>query len=330
MKYWIGFLLVGLWLWGEEKTPFLEPSPVVPQEKPSLQSTYVPEEQGLEEKQEDLGLEYLNAIQDSFFAKTRKLTDNNLNIHYHKGQTYKIRLRYAMATSFIFENDRIARYINGDPVGFAIEELKDSQEQIQYLIIKPLKMGIDTNLIVFGTSGQIYTFYLFSTHFTNHKQPIFSVYITHPLLAPQAPSIPIPKKASPSPKPETYEKEEGAYLIIGDGVNQLRIKKAEIQGNFYQKPKSQRTWWSLWLYKKVSQRAKKLQASKIFRDKDYTYFKYDQSDNERKFPVVFRVVDGYDNPLNTKIIGDYIVAEDVGDKFTLRLGEEYVCVERIP
>lgn len=323
------------------------------------EEVYKPENQNFNTNDDefDNSMEFLDAIQNSFFVGNRKNTDNNLNINYKRGLTYKIRLRYAMATSFIFENDKVLRYINGDSAGFSIDEIKDDNDNITSLIIKPLKIGIDSNLIVFGKSGQVYTFYIFSTHFTNRRQPLFSVYIKNSdenikikkleelkkqnqiLLKNQSQSKTISKREQKIREKQeemmkvdysAYEKDEGKFLVIGDTINRLYIEKANIKKDFYQKPKSKRTWWSLWIYKKVSKGSLKIQAIEIFRDKDYTYFKYDRANNQNKFPVVFRVVDGYDNPVNTKVVGNYIIAEDISDKFTLKLGDEYVCVERIP
>lgn len=39
-------------------------------------------------------------------------------------------------------------------------------------------IGIDTNLTVIGESGTIYTFYIFSTHFTNRRDPAFTVFVS--------------------------------------------------------------------------------------------------------------------------------------------------------
>lgn len=346
IKFFLVFICFIAMYAEQTPTPFADNNSNNDKQQEVKKETYIAEKESIEEG-EDNSLEFLDAIQNSFFVSSRKDTDNNLNIVYKRGQTYKIRLRYAMVTSFIFENDVVEKYINGDPVGFSIEEVRDFDENIKSLIIKPLKIGIDSNLIVFGKSGQVYTFYLFATHFTNRRQPLFSVYIKNSekvkggINANTTNTKNDFKNSKAKAKIQNqeeekmridysaYEKDEGKFLVIGDEVNRLYIEKAKIQRDFYQKPKAKRTWWSLWLYKKPSNGSKKIQAKEIFRDKDYTYFKYNRADNQNKFPTVFRVVDGYDNPVNTKIVGDYIVAEDVSDKFTLKLGEEYVCVERI-
>ncbi|MDU9775131.1 TrbG/VirB9 family P-type conjugative transfer protein, partial [Helicobacter pylori] len=60
----------------------------------------------------------------------------------------------------------------------------------------------------------------------------------------------------------------------------------------------------------------------------YTYFRYDRDQAFSKFPYTYKVVDGYDNPINSRVVGNYIIAEDVSKKWTLRSGKEYVCVRR--
>lgn len=79
-------------------------------------------------------------------------------------------------------------------------------------------------------------------------------------------------------------------------------------------------------YGKVSKESIKLQAKEIFHDKKWTYFKFDRELATSKFPAIFRVIDGYDNPMNSRIVGDYLIVETIADKWTMRIGDEWVCV----
>ncbi|WP_257875387.1 TrbG/VirB9 family P-type conjugative transfer protein [Helicobacter sp. 12S02232-10] len=332
-----------------------------------------------EKEQNASKMMFLNAIQNSFFSRKRNLQDNNLNIHYVAGDTHKIRLRYAMSTMFVFDNDSILYISLGDPSGFEVETpQKEGFDLSNILLIKPLLIGIDTNLTIIGKSGKIYTFYLFSTHFTNSRNPVLSVFVSdsrkigkidvdknkeqkekeekfkklqeknsylldmkNPFSKPQESS----QDAYSNPKSgkndgddviskkidySSKEIDDGKFIRIGDGVNHLFIDKSQIQKDYYQKPKAKRTWQSLWLYKKTSKEAENMQSQEIFDDGKYTYFKFDREKSISKFPYAYKVVDQYDNPVNSRIVGNYIIAEDVGRKWTLRLGDEYVCVEKIP
>ncbi|MCQ2805973.1 TrbG/VirB9 family P-type conjugative transfer protein [Helicobacter pylori] len=275
----------------------------------------------------------LNAIQGSFFDKNRSKMSNTLNIDYFQGQTYKIRLRYAMATLLFFSKP-ISDFVLGDKVGFDAKIL-ESNDRI--LLIKPLQIGVDSNISVIDNEGKIFSFYVFSTTFTSSKHPNLQVFIedknyySNAFLKPQnkenmaenAPKdAPINNKPLKVGKEETKEKEE--VIIIGDNTNAMKIIKKDIQKGYKALKSSQRKWYCLWACSKKSKLS--LMPKEIFNDKQFTYFKFDKRLALSKFPVIYKVVDGYDNPVNTRIVGDYIIAEDVSAKWTLRLGKDYLCI----
>ncbi|MGL2352909.1 TrbG/VirB9 family P-type conjugative transfer protein [Helicobacter pylori] len=279
----------------------------------------------------------LNAIQGSFFDKNRSKMSNTLNIDYFQGQTYKIRLRYAMATLLFFSKP-ISDFVLGDKVGFDAKIL-ESNDRI--LLIKPLQIGVDSNISVIDNEGKIFSFYVFSTTFTSSKHPNLQVFIedknyySNAFLKPQkenkentlenAPTNNKPLKEEPlkEEKEETKEKEEET-ITIGDNTNAMKIVKKDIQKGYKALKSSQRKWYCLWACSKKSKPS--LMPKEIFNDKQFTYFKFDKRLALSKFPVIYKVVDGYDNPVNTRIVGDYIIAEDVSAKWTLRLGKDYLCI----
>lgn len=273
----------------------------------------------------------LNAIQGSFFDKNRSKMSNTLNINYFQGQTYKIRLRYAMATLLFFSKP-ISDFVLGDKVGFDAKIL-ESNDRI--LLIKPLQIGVDSNISVIDSEGKIFSFYVFSTTFTSSKHPNLQVFIedknyyTNAFIKPQKENQEniaenVPKDAPKNNhKPLKEEKEEEA-IIIGDNTNAMKIIKKDIQKGYKALKSSQRKWYCLWACSKKSKLS--LMPEEIFNDKQFTYFKFDKRLALSKFPVIYKVVDGYDNPVNTRIVGDYIIAEDVSAKWTLRLGKDYLCI----
>ncbi len=278
----------------------------------------------------------LNAIQGSFFDKNRSKMSNTLNIDYFQGQTYKIRLRYAMATLLFFSKP-ISDFVLGDKVGFDAKIL-ESNDRI--LLIKPLQIGVDSNISVIDNEGKIFSFYVFSTTFTSSKHPNLQVFIedknyySNAFMKPQnkenalenAPTNdnkPLKEEPLKEEKEETKEKEEET-IIIGDNTNAMKIVKKDIQKGYRALKSSQRKWYCLGICSKKSKPS--LMPEEIFNDKQFTYFKFDKKLALSKFPVIYKVVDGYDNPVNTRIVGDYIIAEDVSAKWTLRLGKDYLCI----
>ncbi|OLQ57491.1 conjugal transfer protein [Helicobacter pylori] len=275
----------------------------------------------------------LNAIQGSFFDKNRSKMSNTLNVDYFQGQTYKIRLRYAMATLLFFSKP-ISDFVLGDKVGFDAKIL-ESNDRI--LLIKPLQIGVDSNISVIDNEGKIFSFYVFSTTFTSSKHPNLQVFIedknyySNAFMKPQnkentLEKAPTNNKPLKEEKEETKEKEEET-ITIGDNTNAMKIVKKDIQKGYRALKSSQRKWYCLWICSKKSKLS--LMPEEIFNDKQFTYFKFDKKLALSKFPVIYKVVDGYDNPVNTRIVGDYIIAEDVSAKWTLRSGKDYLCIRFI-
>ncbi|MFV9875727.1 MAG: P-type conjugative transfer protein VirB9 [Rickettsiales endosymbiont of Dermacentor nuttalli] len=75
----------------------------------------------------------------------------------------------------------------------------------------------------------------------------------------------------------------------------------------------------------------KISPIKIFDDSDFTYFQFREKNTE--IPAFFIVdSDGNEGIVNYRVSGKYIVVERIAPRFTLRLGNDVVCVfnEAIP
>ncbi|GAA7909005.1 hypothetical protein HpCOL288_14090 [Helicobacter pylori] len=369
-----------------------------------------------------------NAIQNNFFAKNRSIKDNTHFIHYTIGDTFNIRLRYAMTTTFIFD-EPIAQVVLGDDIGFSTKMLGEDKEHLisNILLIKPLQIGVDSNLTIIGKSGKVYSFYVFSTTYTSSKNPALMVYVsskeyfkhftsskketnkeiktTHntpnknaktshnapkkiakklPSIKEQnlksknptttktaianaplslnrfkSPSYPVSnaldnsRKASENFKvisngAKTFKehrhsqdemkyvdysakiKDDGKFIKIGDNVNHIYINKKKMEYGYVIIDKKKRKWYCLWMCKKVvKSKYKDDLPTQIFNDEQFTYFKFNRSNARSKFPVVYKVIDGYDNPVNSRVVGDYLIAEDVSNQWNLKLGKAYLCIEKI-
>src|SRR5260370_10582803 len=64
---------------------------------------------------------------------------------------------------------------------------------------------------------------------------------------------------------------------------------------------------------------------RVFSDGVFTWFDYGARWDCEGLPAVYRVIDGVDTPVNTRIKGSMLVAEASG-AFTLRNGQRTVCV----
>lgn len=288
---------------------------------------------------------FLDAVQKKFWSPSRKPSDNTLNIKFVAGETHKIRTRANMTTTIILDGDKIASVIIGDSVGFEMKELGTSKYDLSNILtIKPKLIGIDTNLTIIGESGNIYSFYVFSTDHKNRRNPAFLVFVSEIRKIDKIKVENLEEKAKkeqekafkkligndsnssdekeiegiPANPNDSIEEETDKEIIIGDKINKIKIKKNEIKRVYTQYPKKNRGI--------VSKAAVKLQAKDIFHDKKWTYFKFDRELATSKFPAIFRVIDGYDNPMNSRVVGNYLIVETIADKWTMRIGNEWVCV----
>ncbi|WP_258030922.1 TrbG/VirB9 family P-type conjugative transfer protein, partial [Campylobacter concisus] len=86
--------------------------------------------------------------------------------------------------------------------------------------------------------------------------------------------------------------ESDKYKIIKDGIAELKVLKSDIYTGYTQKAKKENEW---------------LLSAEIFSDKKFTYFKY-AKDEMPQIPTIFAVIDKQDSPVETRVIGDYIIA----------------------
>lgn len=76
---------------------------------------------------------------------------------------------------------------------------------------------------------------------------------------------------------------------------------------------------------------KEIEPLRIFDDGRFTYMKF--KDINADLPAVYLVnSDGYESLVNFRMVGNYLVIEMVAPRFTLRSGEDYVCIfnENLP
>ena len=234
----------------------------------------------------------LKALQQKFHSKKYSGYENTQVVKYQPDKTIKIRTRHAMATTLIFDSE-IDNFVLGDQTGFKIEQIPSQPNAIAII---PQLIGIDTSLTIFTSDGKIHTFYIFSTDYKNSNDPSFIVRIKDS------------EKANLA-KLETDSKE---YLTIKDGIAELKVKKSDIYSGYTQKAKKENEW---------------LLSAEIFSDKKFTYFKYSK-DEMPQIPTIYAVIDKQDSPVETRVIGDYIIAETINPKFTIKSGDSYVCVDR--
>jgi type IV secretory pathway VirB9-like protein len=103
-------------------------------------------------------------------------------VNYSETKVYKLRLRPLITTHIaLMKGDNPIGYGLGDETNFKFEMLKDKSKTFNLdniVTITPISENVDTNLIIYTNTGNIYNFYLFSTGIKNNKIPIMNFIIT--------------------------------------------------------------------------------------------------------------------------------------------------------
>lgn len=266
----------------------------------------------------DSGLD-LRAIQPAFNESLA--TDNIARYNYDDSLTYKLRLRQNMNTTIVLpEGEKIIAYSLGDNQFFTFNywlNLSETESKPiirkNIAIIVPKNPGVDTNLTLFGESGLIYSFYLRTDSFNSEHLPHLVAYIDNPdmkslMLA--SLNDELSKKSNDLP---TIDKDEETAEIKSDFLRELPpIDPTKINRDY-----------------EVVSRKNSLAPSEIFDDGNgFTYFKFGDGnlDKIEQAPALYRVVDGYDVPVNWELVNGYYVAKTVSKGWTLRAGKKHLCI----
>lgn len=260
----------------------------------------------------------LKAIQTAFDESDPRA--NVKRIPYHPDMTYKIRLREFMGSAIILPpGEKIVSYTLFEKHNFTVTPLSDQNPLLTNVFnVYARYHGADTNLIVHGESGNIYSFYLRVDSVKSPEMPDLVTYIEDPpttermeALAAQATFE--EEKAIKAAEAEAKKKAEAEEESGNDYLKSLPTKVSPDDLNF------------AYILKGGNDDIKPI---RVFDDGHFTFFQYGQEDLDhvQTLPTVYRVVEGYDTPVNTRISGGCIVAETTNAKWTLRSGETHFCV----
>ena len=222
------------------------------------------------------------------------------NVSYSQQEVIKLRLREFMTTTVVFPSwEKLDEIIVGDASTFEASQAKDN-----ILLLKPKEfIGADSNITVIGKSGLVYTFYVRSEGFNSENLPDLRVHVHVPG------TIPV----SFSPAPSNQEKAEpGDPSKRESNPNESYPQKLE--------PRLDRL-----TFKWTMSGDPSLAPQQVFSDGVRTWFNFGHTLEEQDLPVIARVIDGIDTPVNTRLEGTMIIAESVGI-FTLRNGDRVVCI----
>lgn len=248
--------------------------------------------------------------------------DNVLIVQHDKHVTHKLRLREMMNTLIVLPyGEKIEAVSLGDKSNFVFEPVRnDSGVSFDNMgNIRAIYPGADTNLSLITSDGNIYSFYLRVDTVKSYFMPDLIVYVESETikakhLLEKKQKIEAVKKAEDDKKAQVLATQyssnpkDGEYLKTRSDTN-----AADLNFNYKQKSGDE-----------------SLMPVRIMDDGLWTYFQYadDNLDRVKNLPAIYRVVDGFDTPVNSRIEGGTIVVETTSDKWTLRSGNAHACVRK--
>ncbi|EKO3958200.1 TrbG/VirB9 family P-type conjugative transfer protein [Vibrio fluvialis] len=264
----------------------------------------------------------LNAQQETF--DTSSATANTMIVPYNPTVTYKLAVREVMGTTIVLpEGEGIVSHRLGDPTYWAFDAEGDDTDAVLPRIasVQVLMPGSDTSLTIVGSSGNIYTFYLRGYTWKAKVDPTLTVYISDERLQTKLESM----------KRRQLAQEKAARDREAAVEEEKRQRRLAREKNDYLKEAAVNPEDYDFGYK-IEGGDEDLAPYYVYDDGIFTFFKFDdktQSTKNRPLPVVYKVVDESDSPVNASTVGERTIrVEGVNNAWTLRLGEKSLCVKR--
>lgn len=229
--------------------------------------------------------------------------------------SYKAQVREWMVTTIeLPRGEEIESVDLGDQKGFQV-----SQRGKNRLAVRPVGHGYDTNLIVYGKSGALYPIYLRATGFNATSVSDFVVRIQGTVSLPSDDmAVPIkgnadkPQKGLPPGLPTVFTGATPVATPAPDFVEDAPFDPSKLRG---------------WGQYRLSGNDDSMEPDTVYRDDRFTYIKYGEKRwTQTELPTAYVVVDGVDELVNTRVMGDVFVVESTRPKITLKSGESYLCI----
>lgn len=213
------------------------------------------------------------------------------NVRHDPGQAIRLRIREGAHTMIALpEWERVS----SDKIFVGSKEVaRLNLTPPNKLILVPGSAGYDGTITVIGDSGIIYAFYIIVENDISKNVPDFIVYVN----ARQ------PLDWTPPP-------------YRGDGRNKDFLRELPFRADTAEVA-----------FDMVG--AAEIAPASVMSDGVFTYLFYGSKIDRSPLPTVNAVVDGIDQPVNTRRVGQVLVVErGVGEGLTLRHGQKTVCIRR--
>jgi ComB9 competence protein len=255
--------------------------------------------------------------------------------------SYKVRLREFMVTVIeLPRGEKISAFDNGDPQSFEVKQRGDNR-----LAVKPTGgYGIDTNLVIYGKSGNIYPLYLRAEGYNSKNVPDLRYVIEGAVRVDNASTLddqPAGSDGQGIDHPTTGGKTSAAgsaypalslaamaeaRAAAGSASSSSTKSGAAAKADFVEArpfdPDKLRGWGQYKLWGSGDE----LMPETVFRDDYFTYVRFGEKFKSIELPTAYVVVDGIDEVVNTRVQGTTFVIESTQPLISLKSGKSYLCI----
>lgn len=258
----------------------------------------------------------LKAVQEAF--DTAKDTENVAIYDYGLNKTYAVRMRVNMATMIVLPSwERVKAFSLADDLFFSVTNF-DNEDMLNHLILQSNVAGVDTNLVVVGDSGQIYNFYLRNDPVDSPEVPHFTVYIKG-----AAPLEFLERERAEKAHKEAQKAAQNYGKAITPAIEQSALEKAKADYLNSLPDKD-----DIDLDYEISGDVE-IAPRAVYSRHGWTFFDFRETLPSDRLPVLYKVVDGYDAVINSRMENGFLVAETISEEgWTLRNGDKVVCVKK--
>lgn len=274
----------------------------------------------------------LNAVQAAFDDSDPRA--NVVHFRYDQNTTYKLRLREYMDTTVVLPaGESVDGFSLADEYNFQFKpytgkaEVTANQNLANIFTLSATRPGADTSLTVIGQSGRIYSFYMRSDSVKSAHMPTLVAYIEDKPAVPVSHAKPQTDKQTVShAKPQPFSKP--AALIKASPVN-TGEEAAELAEYLRRVGIADPSKVNFEYGVEGGEAA--LAPLRVFDDGYFTYFQFSKDgtlDQVSRLPAIYKVVDGYDTPVNSRVEAGSLIAESIGTGWTLRNGGAHLCIRK--
>jgi ComB9 competence protein len=256
----------------------------------------------------------LNMVQDAW--DDFKGDESVKTFHWSRGKTFKTRLRLNMNTLIVIP-EKLKHFTLGNSKSFQAQQLSDT-----LFNVRGIHAGIDTDLKLVGESGNIYNFYLRTDPIDSKIAPHLTVYIEEllskrPIHFQHQPNL---NKLVGQAKVKSTESIEDFEATKEIKAISMLPKKQQDYLNSLPDPEGVNVQYKMYGDMEISPYA-------TYDDGNFTYFDFRGGLASDRLPVVYKVVDGFETIVNSRMENGFLIAESLSPEgWSLRNGEMVVCI----